>query len=117
MTLSNPKKLSFAVSLRTLLRVSAAVLLFFVCLYGQAQTSTLTGSVRDNTGAAIPNATLSLKNAKTRAALVTTANGAGEYRYSALTPGDYSLRVEVPASRPSSATASPSASTPPAAST
>jgi hypothetical protein len=56
-------------------------------------TATLTGTVRDNTGAVIPGAVVTLKNAATGTTRDLTTNSAGEYVAAALPPGQYNLTV------------------------
>ena len=68
----------------------------FVVLAGliQAQdTATLTGTVRDHTGAVIPGAVVALKSTATGAVRELTTNSAGEYVAAALSPGQYNLSV------------------------
>ncbi|HKV77952.1 MAG TPA: carboxypeptidase regulatory-like domain-containing protein [Candidatus Sulfotelmatobacter sp.] len=55
--------------------------------------ATLTGTVRDNTGAVIPGAVVSVKNAATGTVRESTTNSAGEYVAAALPPGQYNLIV------------------------
>ena len=56
-----------------------------VC-YGQ-DTSGMAGEVTDSSGAAIPGATVTLKNGATGAQYTATTNSVGEYRFSAIPPG------------------------------
>ena len=63
----------------------------FLCLslasIGVAQdTATLTGTVRDNSGAVLPGATVSLKNTATGVLHKLQTNSAGEYVAAALPP-------------------------------
>ena len=58
-------------------------------------TATLTGTIRDNTGAVIPNATVTLKNTATSIVHELQSNSAGEYVAAALPPGRYNLSVSV----------------------
>jgi Carboxypeptidase regulatory-like domain len=65
-----------------------------VTSYAQSSTSgDITGTVTDSTGAAIPGATIIVKNQDTGATQKLTANGAGTYRASLLKPGRYSVSV------------------------
>lgn len=59
--------------------------------YGQDINASLSGTVTDSSGAAIPDAKLTLTNEATgfKTTLVTTATG--EYNFTNLTPGRYSL--------------------------
>jgi hypothetical protein len=56
-----------------------------VC-YGQ-DVSGMAGTVKDSSGAALPNATVTLKNAATGSQFTATTNSVGEYRFSAIPPG------------------------------
>ncbi|HKD06781.1 MAG TPA: carboxypeptidase-like regulatory domain-containing protein [Bryobacteraceae bacterium] len=61
--------------------------------YGQISQASLQGTVTDNTGAVVPNASIQLKNIGTSAIRTTTANSAGEYILPDLNPGEYSLTI------------------------
>ena len=52
----------------------------------------LTGTVADPSGAAVPNATVAIRNASTGIVTVTQANAAGIYSAANLLPGEYTLR-------------------------
>jgi Carboxypeptidase regulatory-like domain/TonB dependent receptor len=61
-------------------------------LYAQtASTGALTGTVRDASGAVLPNASVTLRNNGTGQAFVTATNESGSYRFSLLPPGSYAL--------------------------
>ena len=60
----------------------------------QASTGSVDGTVRDQTGAVIPNASVTLTNKGTNVASKTTANQVGFYVFPAVVPGPYSLTVE-----------------------
>jgi hypothetical protein len=62
-------------------------------------TATLTGTIRDNTGAVIPNASVTLKNSATGIVHELKTNSSGEYVAAALPPGQYNLSVSVPGFR------------------
>ncbi len=53
----------------------------------------IAGSVSDPTGAAVPNATITVTSKATGAAQVVTTNAEGSYRVPLLKPGDYTLVV------------------------
>jgi Carboxypeptidase regulatory-like domain len=59
----------------------------------QAVGATLSGVVTDSSGAAIPNATVSIKNEGTRDAREQTTNGDGIYSAPNLIPGLYEVSV------------------------
>ncbi len=60
----------------------------------QSSTATLNGTVEDETGAAVPNAAVTIINNETAFQRQTTANGEGNFTFTALPPGRYSLTVE-----------------------
>ena len=65
------------------------------CAQAQYRTS-IQGSVTDPEGAAIPNATLTLKNAATNETVVRMSNGEGVYNFNALPAATFSLTVTSP---------------------
>ena len=79
-----------------ILQVSFLVVAFLYSLSGvvQAQdTATLTGTVRDNTGAVIPDVRVTVVNTATGQVHQFTTNSAGEYVGAALSPGRYDITV------------------------
>jgi hypothetical protein len=63
--------------------------------WAQAGTATVYGDVKDQQSAALPGATVTLTSAATGATRATVTNETGSYRFVALTPGGYSLKVEI----------------------
>src|SRR6202453_3704849 len=84
-------------------RFKAAVLfssLFFLLLaattaFGQYTTARLSGTVQDNTGAAVPGASVTVEQAGTGYQQQVKAGAAGEYLFPSLPIGDYKLTVEM----------------------
>src|SRR5580704_193177 len=78
------------------------VILCFVALLaaaaasGQVVGATLTGTVTDPSGAAIPRAMVTIRNVATGAVNAVPANGEGIYSASNLLPGDYAVSVTAP---------------------
>jgi Carboxypeptidase regulatory-like domain len=65
--------------------------------FGQSLTSGgVAGTVTDPSGAAVPNATVTLKNNDTGAAASVTSNDTGAYRFALLNPGSYTVSVAAP---------------------
>src|SRR2546422_7476977 len=62
--------------------------------YGQIVNATLSGTITDPTGAAIPEASVTATKVATGAATKTTTDGAGNYSLPSLPPGTYKLTVE-----------------------
>jgi hypothetical protein len=59
-------------------------------------TASITGTVTDQTGAAIPNAQVTVSNPEHGIKRVTTSNGSGDYLVSAIPPGSYNLSITAP---------------------
>lgn len=62
--------------------------------FPQADTGVITGTVTDTTGAAIPNARVSIVETQTKFHFETVANNEGIYRVQSLPPGTYQVTVE-----------------------
>lgn len=73
----------------------AAVLSAIPC-YPQASNGRVSGTVHDESGASIPNATLEIKNIETGITHRTTSNEAGFYVFPGLVPGTYELQTDAP---------------------
>ncbi len=77
---------------------------FFLCVVGvlcacisalaQSDTSSLTGTVTDPSGAAIPNAKIVVRNSATQAERVSITNENGNFNFTNLASGNYRIRVE-----------------------
>jgi Carboxypeptidase regulatory-like domain len=63
---------------------------------GQAVSATLLGNVTDNTGAAVPNATVQILESATGIPHTGKTNGDGLFTFPDLTPGTYTVSVESP---------------------
>jgi len=57
--------------------------------FAQLSTASLSGAVRDSSGAVIANVKVVLKNVATAVEHTTTTNGAGAYLFLDITPGRY----------------------------
>jgi hypothetical protein len=71
--------------------VLAFVLLMGAQLFAQS-TSTLSGTVKDPSGAVLPGALVTVRNLGTGAERVITSDRVGQYIVPSLAPGDYSVR-------------------------
>ena len=74
------------------------LLLAFItpAVFGQGETTgSIVGMVTDSSGAAIPNAKVTLTNTGTGQSQVQETNSTGNYNFAALNLGSYSLTVEV----------------------
>ena len=76
-------------------RWAVAISLSLASLFAQGSAS-LRGNITDPSGAAIPNAVVTLGNAKTNFSRKATSQAAGEYSFAQVPPGSYSVRVEAP---------------------
>lgn len=61
---------------------------------GQGTTSRITGTVLDSSGAAVPNATVTLTNEGTQTILTTETTDAGVYSFESIQVGQYTVAVE-----------------------
>src|ERR671921_641744 len=75
--------------------VAAVVLLLSIFVAADAQEfrGSLAGSVTDPNGAALPGATVEIKNVETNVANTATTNEEGNYSFPLLNPGKYTLTV------------------------
>jgi hypothetical protein len=73
--------------------LSCVILLFTVQMFAQLSTAALNGVVRDPTGAIVPKATVSLTAVDTSVVKTTQSNNAGEYVFTSLIPGKYTLEA------------------------
>jgi carboxypeptidase family protein/TonB-dependent receptor-like protein len=59
----------------------------------QVDRGSIVGTVRDASGAVVPNATIAVTNKATNVSVTTLSNTAGEYQVLALLPGTYTVRA------------------------
>src|SRR6267154_851378 len=66
-------------------------LLLLLCIPQSAlsQTASITGTVKDSTGAAVPQAQVTTHNRATSASRSTVTDDSGNYRITSLSPGNY----------------------------
>ena len=81
------------VSLRVVLFI--CVLLGVFCSRALAQEATIVGTVTDQSGAAVPNAAITITNTDTGQVHQTTTNSVGQYVAPSVQIGHYTVRVEV----------------------
>jgi len=75
--------------------MSAVALLLLPCgLRAQIDTGSLTGTVKDPSGAVISGAKITLTNDGTRMSVATTSTATGNYVFSGLLPGTYTLQAK-----------------------
>src|SRR5437660_12603928 len=84
----------------TLRGISRAMLLTICCLFvqvnclGQSNYASLSGTIFDPQGQAIPDASIELVSISTRAVRQVTSNEQGIYQITALLPEEYKLTVQ-----------------------
>ena len=83
------KKLQFCLALLSLLLLAAGAI-------AQVQNGQFTGTVTDPSGAAIPNAKVTVINTGTNLSVVSTTNQTGNYVAKELPIGSYKITVEAP---------------------
>lgn len=64
--------------------------------FAQGTTSRVTGTVTDNTGAAVSGATVTLTNEGTNVSLTTQTGDSGNYTFDLVQPGSYQVSIEKP---------------------
>ena len=64
--------------------------------FGQLSTADILGTVTDATGAVVPNATVVLKDLATNGERTTKTNDSGDYNFTLLPVGHYSIEVKAP---------------------
>ena len=62
--------------------------------FAQTSNTSLSGTVKDQQGSVIPNATIVLTNVATATARTQKTSQEGHYSFDLLTPGDYKLEVQ-----------------------
>src|SRR5579863_10594994 len=79
------------------LGVALGILIFGLVLSGDANaqiaSATISGVITGASGAAVPNAKVSVKNAATQNSVDTQTDSSGHYNVTNLTPGDYEVSV------------------------
>jgi outer membrane receptor protein involved in Fe transport len=84
----------FVASVFILLAIPTLVLVAGSRAFGQS-TATLQGSVTDQKGAVVPNATVTVRNRATSFERTTQSDSAGNYQVAALPVGNYSVEVKL----------------------
>lgn len=77
---------------------SASAVLVLVCagpLFAQATGGSISGTVKDETGAVLPGATIVITNTDTARARALTTDAGGRYTAPDLAPGPYEIKVEL----------------------
>lgn len=64
-------------------------------LFAQAVTATLVGTVTDSSGAYVAKASVQMTNQQTNAVLAATTNDSGNYEFTFVPPGQYTVKVSM----------------------
>ena len=80
-------------------KISFAIVLSVLCLgvskaYAQLPTATVLGTVKDASGAVVPEAKLTARNTETGQSRITISAADGSYRFPAMPVGTYEVRAE-----------------------
>lgn len=73
-----------------------AIVLMCGIAFAQSDTSSINGTVRDSSGAAVPNAKVTVRNEGTGLERQTQANESGNYTVTSLSAGTYTVNAEAP---------------------
>ncbi len=73
----------------------AALFTFLSCPVVAQTTGSISGEVRDEKQAVIPNASVTVRNVKSNESRATQTDTAGRYRFTGMPVGDYEITVEV----------------------
>src|SRR2546423_14363685 len=79
-------------------RIAVVAALFFtgaIVSFAQVDAGAILGTVKDTSGAVVPSAKVTLTNDDTGLAVATTTGASGEYTFSPIKIGDYSLAAEL----------------------
>src|SRR5579864_2342977 len=84
-------------SMRVFVSVSAMVLALAIptTLYAQFEAGAVLGTIRDPSGAVVPNCKVTLENVKTAVSINTTTDANGNYEFINQHPGTYRVLAEV----------------------
>ena len=74
--------------------ISLVVLLCTLTAIAQVQNGQFSGTVTDPTGAAVPNAKITITNHATNLSVTTTTNQSGGYDAKELPVGTYTVKIE-----------------------
>src|SRR5579864_4292889 len=74
--------------------VFAVLLCFASALFAQFDSGSVLGNIRDNSGAVVPGATVTLTNLDTGITSRTTTAGSGEYEFASVRVGRYRVAAE-----------------------
>src|SRR5262245_21443385 len=77
--------------------MTLAMLVFAISVHAQVTTGTVRGVVKDQTGAVIPGANVTITDPNTKTSQTAQSGGGGEYQFNNLQVGTYVITVQPPA--------------------
>src|SRR6267142_6019195 len=90
--LVNPRKLRHLVQAT----MTVVVLAFVISVHGQVTTGTVRGVVKDQTGAVVPGASVTITDPGTNTSQTAESSSGGEYQFNNLLAGTYTITVQPP---------------------
>src|SRR4051812_18257340 len=87
-------RVNFRNNIVSLIAVLLVLALASLPLLAQQASSTIQGTVSDNSGAVVPNAKVTVRNTGTGLERVVQTDSAGDYLVPSLPPGVYSVTIE-----------------------
>lgn len=90
------RKASALLFAATLVLTTSGSIVLTPMVHAQTSKGILSGTIRDSSGAVVPNAKIHVQNEATTESRDLASNDSGEYRIDALAPGMYSVKVEAP---------------------
>ncbi len=87
---SNFKFLTFLLALLGIVALTASL------AFGQAESGILAGTVRDASGAVVPNAKITATNTATSAVRTAVSSSLGQFTIPGIEPGNYSVKISSP---------------------
>lgn len=90
--------------LKSMRQVALCLVVLGATLFAQSERGTITGTIRDASGAVVPGAKVQLTNTQTGVSFTAPSSADGEYTVPQLQVGIYTIRVEKQGFRPASIT-------------
>jgi Carboxypeptidase regulatory-like domain len=85
---------------RALFAIVALFATGVLCVWSQGLQNSITGEVRDTTGAVVVNASVTVTNVATNVSSTVATNGTGAYTVLGLVVGEYAVKAEAPGMQP-----------------
>jgi hypothetical protein len=79
-----------------LLRTAILALVIHQLVFAQIDTGSIVGSILDPSGAAVPKAAITVTNEATHEVFNTVSNSSGQYQFTGLRVGEYTVRAKAP---------------------